>query len=58
MHKIDVKLYSIFERALTIASEAIDKVFGPNYAIKNPALVAAILPKIIQELLSEASNEN
>ena len=58
MHTIDVQLYSISERALTIAREAIDKVFGPNYAIKNPHLVAAMLPKILQELLAGAGDEN
>lgn len=58
MQAIDQDLSGVARRALKIAQDSIDHVFGANYAIKNPHLVAALLPKILQELLAGASDEN
>lgn len=39
--------HEIIVKALKITEKAIDQVFGKDYAIKNPYLVARLIPSVV-----------
>lgn len=43
----DVVAHKIIAKALSLTANAIDQVFGENYAIKNPYLVARLIPSVM-----------